>query len=380
MLSALQDISTKIQTSETISRDEAFFLHENADLATLQQLATSVKARFHPRDQATYLVMAIINYTNICVANCDFCAFFRFPHQQGTYLLTTAEVLERVEHFRRLDATLIAFNGGFNPQLRIDHYARLFETLHKTYGEQLTFFEMTVAEFMFACKVSKVSYAAGARLLCDAGTGWITGGGAEVLTDSFRERHSRGKYTVSDYYDAQQAILAAGIGSTATMVIGFDESLDERLEHLDQLRAFQSANANALTSFLCWTYKPEHNRLGGKEISAADYWRWLAICRIFLDNFVHIRTSVLTQNDAALRGLDFGANDFDVPLEDEVTRSAGATIAADYRATLAAARRLGYQPRLRLPWNRHDVAPPATWPAACGAPETHTAATKPHQL
>ena len=375
----LQDISTKIHAGIAISRDEVFFLHEQADLATLQQLATQVKARFHPRKHATYLVMAIINYTNICVANCDFCAFFRFPHQEGTYLLTTAEVLQRVEHFRRLDATLIAFNGGFNPKLHIDHYARLFEMLHETYGEQLTFFEMTVAEFMFACKISKVSYAAGARLLRDAGTGWITGGGAEVLTDSFRQRHSRGKYTVSDYYDAQQAILAAGIGSTATMVVGFDESLDERLAHLDQLRAFQSANGNALTSFLCWTYKPEHNRLGGKELSAAGYWRWLAICRIFLDNFVHIRTSVLTQNNNALRGLDFGADDFDVPLEDEVTRSAGATIAADYRATLSAARRLGYQPRLRSPWSKHDVDSLATCPVACDAPETHTAAIKSHQ-
>lgn len=354
----LQDIHAKVQAGEMISRDEAFFLHEHADLATLQRLATTVKARFHPREQATYLVMAIINYTNICVANCDFCAFFRFPHQEGTYLLTTAEVLERVEHFRRLDATLIAFNGGFNPQLRIDHYARLFEKLHKTYQERLTFFAMTVAEFMFVCKISKVSYAEGARRLRDAGTAWITGGGAEVLTDSFRQRHSRGKYTVNAYYAAQQAILAAGIGSTATMVIGFDETLDERLEHLEQLRAFQSANANALTSFLCWTYKPEHNQLGGEEISAVAYWRWLAVCRIFLDNFVHIRTSVLTQNDAALRGLDFGANDFDVPLEDEVTRSAGATIAADYRATLTAARRLGYQPRLRLPWHNHAVVHP----------------------
>ena len=348
-------ITTKINAGDSLSYDDAYFLHENADLDTLQHLATLVKQRFHPLDQATYLVMAIINYTNICVANCDFCAFFRFPHQQGTYLLTTAQVLERVEHFRRLDATLIAFNGGFNPQLRIDHYARLFEALHRAYGEQLTFFEMTVAEFMFTCKISKISYAKGARILRDAGTGWITGGGAEVLTDSFRQRHSQGKYTVNDYYDAQQAILAAGIGSTATMVIGFDESLAERLEHLEQLRAFQHANTNALTSFLCWTYKPEHNRLGGKEISATAYWRWLAICRIFLDNFTHIRTSVLTQNNAALRGLDFGANDFDLPLEDEVTRSAGATIATDYRSTIAAARDLGHQPHLRLPWCRRTA-------------------------
>ena len=159
------------------------------------------------------------------------------------------------------------------------------------------------------------------------------------------------------------------------MVIGFDETLDERLEHLEQLRNFQNTHDNGLTSFLCWTYKPEHNQLGGEEIDAEDYWRWLAVCRIFLDNFVHIRTSVLTQNDNALRGLDFGANDFDVPLEDEVTRLAGATIAEDYHATLAAARRLGHEPRLRLPWNRNGVVLPATYQSTCAARDTHRLAT-----
>ena len=294
--------------------------------------------------------MAIINYTNICVADCDFCSFFRFPYQKDTYLLTTAQVLARIEHFLTLDTDLIAFNGGFNPQLKIADYARLFAEIHATYGHKLTFYEMTVAEFMFACKISRLTYTRGAEILQQAGTTWITGGGAEVLTDSFRRRHSRGKYTVSDYYRAQEAILATGIGSTATMVIGFDESLHERLQHLDQLRRFQTRNANRLTSFLCWTYKPENNRLGGKEIESLEYWRWLAICRIFLDNFVHIRTSVLTKNEDALQGLNFGANDFDIPLEDEVTQKAGAIIAADYRPTLDFARKIGHHPILRQPF------------------------------
>lgn len=351
----LSDISRKILAADSIDVSEARFLYENADDATLKSLATAVKKRFHPPDQATYLVMAIINYTNVCVADCDFCSFFRFPYQKDTYLLTTAQVLARIEHFLTLDANLIAFNGGFNPRLKIDNYARLFAEIHAVYGQRLTFYEMTVAEFMFACKISRLTYARGAEILQQAGTAWITGGGAEVLTDSFRQRHSRGKYTVNDYYRAQEAILAAGIGSTATMVIGFDESLQERLQHLDQLRHFQTRNSNRLTSFLCWTYKPENNKLGGEEIKASEYWRWLAICRIFLDNFVHIRTSVLTKNEDALRGLDFGANDFDIPLEDEVTQKAGAVIAADYRPTLDFAHKIGHRPVLRQPF-----APPQT--------------------
>ena len=347
MLITLED---KIRSAVAIDLNEARWLFEKADDTTLKQLATEVKHRFHRPDRATYLVMAIINYTNVCVANCDFCSFFRFPHQSGGYLLSSEQVLAKINEFKDYGATLIAFNGGFNPKLKIDNYAKLFRKVHDVYGDQLTFFEMTVAEFMFACKISRLNYDDGAKILREAGTRWITGGGAEILTDGFRQRHSRGKYSVEDYYDAQRAIISNGINSTATMVIGFDETLAERLEHLDRLRRFQNDNADSLASFLCWTYKPYNNRLGGQEISVNEYWRWLAVCRIFLDNFVHIRTSVLTKNADALQGLNFGANDFDIPLEDEVTTKAGATIADDYQPLLAYAKKLGHNPCLRQPF------------------------------
>ena len=170
---------------------------------------------------------------------------------------------------------------------------------------------------------------------------WVTGGGAEVLADAFRERHSPLKYTVADYLDAQRAILDAGLGSTATMVIGFDETLDERLEHLERTRAFQD-ETNGLFSFLCWTYKPYGTAFGGREIPPQEYWRHIALSRIFLDNVKHIRTSVLTQNEEAFRALDYGADDFDLPIEDEVTQKAGARIDLDLEALLAVPRRLGY--------------------------------------
>jgi cyclic dehypoxanthinyl futalosine synthase len=205
---------------------------------------------------------------------------------------------------------------------------------------------------MFSCKVSKISYDEGAKILADSGTRWVTGGGAEILDDSFRKRHSPGKYTVADYFNAQEAILRAGMGSTATMVIGFDETLDERLNHLESLRSFQDRVGGTLASFLCWTYKPWNNELGGEEISTDEYLRWLAISRIFLHNFRNIRTSVLTKNEDALRGLTFGANDFDLPTEDEVTQKAGATISLDFERILSAARGLGLAPTLRQPWSR----------------------------
>jgi cyclic dehypoxanthinyl futalosine synthase len=303
--------------------------------------------------------MAIVNYTNVCVARCDYCCFYRLPRQEGGYLHDFDEVCRRIDALLAFGGTLVAFNGGFHPKLRIWDYADLFRRVHERYP-QLAFFEMTVAEFLYSCKVSQISFDEGAQILRAAGTRWVTGGGAEVLDEAFRQRHSPLKYSVAEFYRAQQAILDAGLGSTATMVIGFDETLDERLNHLEQLRTFQDANRGALPSFLCWTYKPWNNALGGAEVSEREYLRWLAVCRIYLDNFVHLRTSVLTRNAGALLGLRYGADDFDLPTEDEVTQKAGATISTDFERLLSAARTEGFEPRRREPFPlRLPPAPPA---------------------
>lgn len=345
--SALERIAAKIESTILIDRDDAALLFHEASDELLSELATRVRARFHAPDTATYIIMAIVNYTNVCVAKCDYCSFYRLPHQSGTYLLSFDEIAAKIDALAQLGGTLVSFNGGFHPKLRIGDYADLFARLRARYGERLEFFEMTVAEFMFSCKVSKISYAEGAAILKQSGTRWVTGGGAEILDDAFRMRHSPGKYKVEDYLAAQKAILNAGMGSTATMVIGFDETLDERLNHLERLRRFQDETDGGLTSFLCWTYKPWNNQLGGQELSTRAYLRWLAVSRIYLHNIENIRTSVLTKNADALRGLKFGANDFDLPTEDEVTQKAGATISHEFNALLDCARAEGFEPVLR---------------------------------
>lgn len=338
----LAEIEARVRDRERVSLDQARWLFEHADNADLARLASAVRARFHAPDEATYLIMAIVNYTNVCVAKCDYCSFYRLPGAADSYLLSFEQVCAKIDQLRELGGTLVGFNGGFHPELRIHDYAELFGKIHARYPE-LDFFEMTVAEFMFACKVSKLPYDEGARILKSAGTRWVTGGGAEVLDEAFRKRHSPGKYKVADYYRAQRAILEAGIGSTATMVIGFGEPLSERLNHLEGLRRFQDEVQGGLASFLCWTYKSYGNALGGEEISDEEYLRWLAVSRIYLDNFVHIRTSVLTKNERALEGLRYGANDFDLPTEDEVTQMAGAQVSHAFADVLSHAERLGFR-------------------------------------
>ncbi len=347
----IQAIREKIALGHRVSVDDARQLYECATDEDLRQLATAVKARHHKLDEATYLIMAIINYTNVCVAKCDYCAFYKLPHQSGTYLLSPEQIYERIDRVLDLGGTMVGFNGGFHPKLKIQDYAEIFQGVRSRYEGELQFYGMTVAEFMFSAKLTKMDYRAAARHLREGGSEWVTGGGAEILADSFRMRHSPGKYRVADYFLAQRALIEEGIGSTATMVIGFDETLDERMEHLNELRVFQDSVNCALPSFLCWTYKPYNTALGGQEISTQEYLRWLAICRIFLDNIPNIRTSVLTKNQDALLGLQFGANDFDLPTEDEVTQKAGATISIEFDRILNCAREMGFKTVHRAPFS-----------------------------
>ncbi|HEY3184329.1 MAG TPA: radical SAM protein [Gaiellaceae bacterium] len=327
--------------SGRIGVDEARRLWLEASDDELMRLAQGVRARYHEPNRATYMVMRIINYTNVCVAQCDYCAFYVLPNQDGGYVLSRDDVFAKIDDLLEFGGDLVAFNGGFNPKLPLDFYCDLFASVRERYGDRVEFYALTIAEFIFLADRAKLGYAEAAARLRDAGVHWVTGGGSEILTEDFRKRHAKWKYTVRDYFDAQRAIVEAGLRTTATMVIGFDETLEERLEHLQRTRDFQD-EVGGLFSFLCWTYKPYGTAFGGREISPREYWRHIALSRIFLDNVRHVRTSVLTQNEEAFRALDYGADDFDLPIEDEVTQKAGARIDLDLEALLAVPRRLGY--------------------------------------
>jgi cyclic dehypoxanthinyl futalosine synthase len=324
-----------------ISADEARRLWNEASDDELKALAQDVRAQYHDPKHATYMVMRIINYTNVCVAQCDYCAFYVLPNQDGGYVLSRSDVFAKIDDLVGVGGDLVAFNGGFNPKLPLEYYCDLFASVRERYGDRVEFYALTIAEFVYLADRAGLSYAEAAARLRDAGVHWITGGGSEILTEDFRKRHAKFKYTVREYFDAQRAIVEAGLKTTATMVIGFDETLDERLEHLQRTRDFQD-ETGGLFSFLCWTYKPYGTAFGGREISPNEYWRWIALSRIFLDNVKHVRTSVLTQNAEAFRALDYGADDFDLPIEDEVTQKAGATIELDLEGLLAVPRSLGY--------------------------------------
>jgi cyclic dehypoxanthinyl futalosine synthase len=346
VVTQLEAIREKVAARDRISSDDALWLWRNASDAELRDLAQQVRARFHQPHACSYMIMRIVNYTNVCVAQCDYCAFYKLPGQDGGYVLSQQQVFDKLDELLALGGDLAAFNGGFNPYLPLDYYCDLFAAIRARYGDTLEFYALTIAEFMYLADHARLDYGATALRMKAAGVRWITGGGSEILTEDFRRRHSKFKYTVAQYFQAQAAIVAAGLRTTATMVIGFDESIEERIEHLERTRQFQDETAG-LASFLCWTFKPYFTQIGGIEITTAEYLRHLALSRIYLDNIPRIRTSVLTQNESALEGLLYGADDFDLPIEDEVTQKAGATISLNFEKILAYARTLGYTPSYR---------------------------------
>ena len=317
----------------------------------LKQLARAERARWHEPDRATYMVMRIVNYTNVCVAQCDYCAFYVLPNEDGGYVLDRGEVFAKIDELLEVGGDLVAFNGGFNPKLPLEFYCDLFAAVRERYGERVEFYALTVAEFVFLADRAGLSHAEAAARLRDAGVHWVTGGGSEILTEDFRKRHAKFKYTVAEYLDAQRAIVESGMRTTATMVIGFDETLEERLEHLQRTRDFQDdASATGSTgssrSSAGRTSPTERPSAAARSLRAStgatsrSRGSSSTTCR-------HVRTSVLTQNEDAFRALDYGADDFDLPIEDEVTQKAGARIDLDLEGLLAIPRRLGYRVEYR---------------------------------
>jgi cyclic dehypoxanthinyl futalosine synthase len=358
----VREIAAVVEAGGRISMADGEILWNHATDDELKRLASAVRARYHQPKRATYMVMRIINYTNVCVAQCDYCAFYVLPNQAGGYVLSREDVFAKIDDLLRAGGDLVGFNGGFNPKLPLHYYCDLFAAVRERYGDRVEFYALTIAEFMFLADRANLSYAETAARLREAGVHWVTGGGSEILTEDFRKRHAKFKYTVAQYIEAQRAVVESGLRTTATMVIGFDETLAERMEHLDRTRTLQdelrAAGHAGIFSLLSWTYKPYGTEFAGTEVSAGEYWRHIALSRIFLDNVEHIRTSVLTVNEDAFQALEYGADDFDLPLEDEVTQKAGARIETDLDRLLAVPRAMGYELEYR-----HAERPSALAPA-----------------
>ncbi|MDO8494041.1 MAG: CofH family radical SAM protein [Deltaproteobacteria bacterium] len=335
--------------TDRLSEADAIDLFQHADLEDLQKMAHAKRCQILEPSQASYIIMRIVSYTNVCVADCKYCAFYRKPGSTEGYTLSVEEIFQKTDALVAKGGTLVAMEGGFNPALKIEHYENIFRAVRGRYGDKLEIYGPTIVEVLFIARNSKIPVEEALKRLKNAGLRWIPGGGAEILTKEWRRKLSPKKYSVEQFVETMEQAQRLGFGTTATMVIGFGEPYEARVEHLKVLRDLQD-KTEGFTSFLCWTYQSQNTALGGAVTSNDDYLRTIAVSRLYLDNIRHIRTSLLTQAERGARALLYGADDFDIALEDQVTQKAGVTIEENVDQVLTWVRKQGLTPVRREAW------------------------------
>ena len=370
-----ESITRKVEAGERLTRAEGVTLLRDGDLLELGALADSVRARLHPEGVVTYIIDRNINYTNVCTAQCAFCAFYRdLPSKEG-YLLTKAQLAQKIEETLALGGSQILLQGGLHPDLGIEFYEELFGWMKSTYPS-LWIHGLSPAEVKHICRVSSLSTEAALRRLVAAGLDSIPGGGAEVLSDRVREIIGIAKGSTADWLEVMEVAHGLGMKTTATMMFGHVETLEERVDHLVHLRDLQD-RTGGFTAFIAWTFQPSNTALAGDELTSFQYLRTLAVARVMLDNFPNVQASWVTQGGKIGQvSLRFGANDFgSLMIEENVVSAAG----AHFRLTEAEIARnimdAGFVPKRRT-MHYEIVGDPYCWSHALPEmPSAHTQAT-----
>lgn len=347
MRERLDAIGNKILAGERIDRGEALLLLEHEKLTTLGALADLVRRRKHTDGVVTYMIDRNINYTNVCNAFCNFCAFYRQPKHDEGYTLEFETIAKKIEETYALGGNQILMQGGHNPELKIEYYEALFTKLKERFPD-LWLHALSPPEIVHIYKGSRITLDEALDRLIAAGLSSIPGGGAEILVDAVRRRLAKNKCSADEWLEVMEVAHGKGLRTTATMMFGHVESAADRVEHLERLRDVQD-RTGGFTAFICWTYQSENTELGGSEVSTAEYLRTLAVSRIFLDNIENFQASWVTQGPKmGSASLAFGVNDMgSTMIEENVVASAGTVFGMDEPAIVAAIEDAGLIPRRR---------------------------------
>ncbi len=354
----LDDLLEKVWAGGRINPAEALRLYalpleELGALADRRrQLARESAYEGRGNQIVTYIVDRNINYTNICNVYCKFCAFYRTEKDADAYVISLAELDQKIEETLALGGTQILLQGGHHPSLTKQWYLDLLAHIHHKFP-QVNIHGFSPSEFIHFRQVFNEPLD---RIIADfksAGLGSIPGGGGEILVDRVRKRVSPLKAMSDDWLEVMEVAHRLGLNSSATMMFGHVETLEDRIEHLERLRV-QQDRTRGFTAFICWTFQAEHTKLRAPTVGAHEYLSTQALARIYLDNFPSVQSSWVTQGqEIGQVALKFGANDLgSIMIEENVVSQAGTT----FRMTVKDMRRLisdlGYEPRQRDNWYR----------------------------
>ena len=335
---------------ERLDREQLEFLFEEAPLLPLGQAAHAIRERLVDPDEATYIIDRNINYTNVCVYRCRFCAFYRTLKDEDAYVLPIQEIVGKVAETVAAGGTGILLQGGVHPELKLNYYEDLLRDLKTTFP-QVHLHAFSVPEIFYVSKVEKIPVVEVIQRLQAAGLDSIPGGGAEILEDDTRRRiWSRAKAPTADWLGVHREAHELGLRTTATMMFGVGEPFSARVEHLLGLRDVQDATGG-FTAFIPWTFQDQSTDLEGEvEPSGGyDYLRTLAISRLAVDNITHVQGSWVTQGrKIGQMSLYFGADDLgSIMLEENVVAAAGAQFSMGQSGMERIIRGAGYRPRQR---------------------------------
>jgi cyclic dehypoxanthinyl futalosine synthase len=330
MTPSLDDLGTRVLDGGRLSGDEALHLYRHAPTLWLGRMADAVRQRKHPDGVVTYIIDRNVNYTNVCVARCNFCAFYRPVGDAEGYVLGFDEIHRKIDETMALGGNQLLLQGGHNPDLPLAWYEDLFRGIKARYPD-FKLHALSPPEVLHISRTAKLPVAKVIGRLITAGLDSIPGGGAEILVDRVRKLlNCYGKASADEWLGVMREAHRAGLRTTATMMYGTVETDEERLEHLLRLRALQD-ETGGFTAFITWSYQPEHTERGGIEATGVDYLRTLAIARLVLDNVDNLQASWVTQGGKVGQlSLAFGANDMgSVMIEENVVRAAGAAYCMD---------------------------------------------------
>jgi cyclic dehypoxanthinyl futalosine synthase len=355
---SLDDPLEKVWQGGRINQEEARRLYalpieELGALADRRrELAKATDYQARGNEIVTYIVDRNINYTNVCNVYCKFCAFYRTEKDDDSYVISLEELDKKIEETIALGGTQILMQGGHHPKLTKQWYLDLLNHL-KTRFPAINIHGFSPSEFVHFRDVFNEPLD---RIISDfksAGLGSIPGGGGEILVDRVRQRISPLKAMSDDWLEVMDVAHRLGLNSSATMMFGHVETLEDRIEHLERIRA-QQDQTKGFTAFICWTFQSEHTKLRAPAVGAQEYLRTQALSRIYLDNIANVQSSWVTQGqEIGQVALKYGANDLgSIMIEENVVSQAGTT----FRMTVADMQRLikdlGYEPHQRDNWYR----------------------------
>jgi cyclic dehypoxanthinyl futalosine synthase len=326
----IRAIADKVYAGERLDAADALALYRGAPTALLGQLADAIRARKHPDGVVSYIIDRNVNYTNVCVARCNFCAFYRPVGSAEGYVLGFDELFRKIDETIAVGGVQLLLQGGHNPDLPLSWYEDLFAAIKARYPS-FKLHALSPPEVIHLSRLSQLPVPRVLDRLIAAGLDSVPGGGAEILVDRVRTLlHCIGKATADEWLDVMRHAHRAGLRTTATMMYGTVETDEDRLEHLLRLRALQD-ETSGFTAFITWSYQPDNTELAGSEATGVDYLRTLALARIVLDNFDSLQASWVTQGGKVGQlSLAYGANDMgSVMIEENVVRAAGASYCMD---------------------------------------------------